>query len=82
MMTCTCTNEKKDPFSNLLYDRQLRTEKEACSKLKAYLFYLWTFVAEQGLWEDALDFLDEHYDLPVPFDVFLYDEPLLASEKY
>ena len=79
-MTCTCTNEKKDTFPILLCDRQLRIEKEACSKLKVYLFYLWTFVAEQGLWEDAFDFLDEHCNLPAPFDIFLYDEPLLPKK--
>ena len=42
--------------------------------------YLWTFVAEQGLWEDAFDFLDEHCNLPAPFDIFLYDEPLLPKK--
>ena len=47
--------------------------------LRAYLFYLWTFVAEQGLWENAFDFLDEHCDLSVLFDVFLYDEPVFTK---
>ena len=68
-----------EPFTN--YDphyspgRQLIAERELCSHLRTQLFYLWTFVAQQGLWEDAYDFLDEYYDPRTPVDFFLSDAP-------
>jgi hypothetical protein len=52
-------------------NRQLIAERELCSQLRSQLFYLWTFVAQQDLWEDAFDFLDEHYDPNTPVDFLL-----------
>lgn len=53
--------------------RQLRAEREISSQLRSQLFFLWTFIASQDLWEDALDFMDEHCDLSAPFDFYLSD---------
>ena len=60
------TNEMKFPYSETLSERCYRAEK-TCSELRTQLFYLWTFVAQQNMWEDALDFLDEHEGLEIPF---------------
>ena len=70
-----CTNEMRSPYSETLSERRCRAEK-ACSELRAQLFCLWTFVAQQGIWEDALDFLDEHEGLSDPFEVFTDGYPL------
>ena len=50
-------------------------QREFCSQLRSQLFYLWTFVAQQDLWEDALDFLDEHCDPHTPVDFLPSDTP-------
>ena len=56
-------------------NRQLLAEREFSSQLRSQLFYLWTFVAQQDLWEDAFDFLDEHYDPNIPVDFLLTNTP-------
>ena len=68
------TNEMKSPYSTTPSDRRCRAEK-ACSELRTQLFCLWTFVAQQGIWEDALDFMDEHEGLTFPFEVFTDEYP-------
>lgn len=70
-MTYPFTNEDPRYSSN----RQLLVERELCSRLRSQLFYLWTFIAQQDMWEDAYDFLDEHYDPQTPVDFFLSDTP-------
>ena len=62
-------NEMIYPYSESSYDRHNRT-KNANSQLRKELFYLWTFIAQQDIWEDALDFLEEHNDLDIPFEMF------------
>lgn len=37
-------------------------------KLKREVFYLWIFLTEQGLWEDAREFMEENRNEPVPFE--------------
>lgn len=63
----------KDP--RYFPDRQLIAERELSSRLRSQLFYLWTFIAQQDLWEDAYDFLDEHYDPHIPVDFILTSIP-------
>lgn len=70
-MTNPFPNEDPRFFPN----RQLRTEREISSQLRSQLFYLWTFIAQQGMWEDAYDFLDEFYDPRTPVDFFISDSP-------
>ena len=35
--------------------------------LKKQIFYMWMFIASEGLWEDAQDFMCERMDEPTPF---------------
>lgn len=70
-MTNSFPNEDPRYFPN----RQLRAEREISSQLRSQLFYLWTFIAQQDLWEDAYDFLDEYYDPCTPVDFFISDIP-------
>ena len=72
-MVNTMHNEMNCPFSKSIYDMRYIAEKRTNYELRKQLFYLWTFVAEQGVWEDALDFLDEHDGMSVPFDLFPED---------
>lgn len=37
-------------------------------KLKREVFYLWIFLTEQGLWEDAREFMEENRNEPAPFE--------------
>lgn len=55
------------------HNTRIRSERQTCLDLRRQLFYLWTFTIQQGLWEDALDFMDEHDDVPAPFELFLSD---------
>lgn len=72
-MTNSFTNAMNYPYPGSLSDRH-RAEI-ACSELKRELFYLWTFIAQQDMWEEALDFLDEYSNLQVPFELFPDDIP-------
>lgn len=36
--------------------------------LSRELFYLWNFIIQQELWDEARDFLDEYMDDPAPFE--------------
>lgn len=31
-------------------------------------FYLWMFIAQEGLWDDATEFLKENMDIPTPLE--------------
>lgn len=51
----------------------IRTQKtEAAGRrtqmLSRELFYLWNFIIQQELWDEARDFLDEYMDDPAPFE--------------
>ena len=37
-------------------------------RLQRELFYLWGFLAQEGLWEEANDFMDENRGRPTPFE--------------
>ena len=74
-MSNNFSNEPNRPFYAPLNDRKFRSEIYICSQLRSQLFYLWTFIAQQDLWEDAYDFLDEFYDPQTPVDFFLSDAP-------
>lgn len=36
--------------------------------LSRELFYLWNFIIQQELWDEAREFLDEYMDDPAPFE--------------
>lgn len=31
-------------------------------------FYLWMFISQEGLWDEAREFLRENMDTPIPFE--------------
>lgn len=31
-------------------------------------FYLWMFISQEGLWDEAREFLKENMDIPTPFE--------------
>ena len=37
-------------------------------KLQRELFYLWGFIGQEGIWDDAREFVDEHLMVPTPFE--------------
>lgn len=43
---------------------------KALQDISAYRqnFYLWMFLAQEGLWEDAKVFLKENMGIPTPFE--------------
>lgn len=42
--------------------------KDLC-RLNRELFCLWRYLQEEDLWDDAQDYLEEHQDDELPFDV-------------
>jgi hypothetical protein len=48
-----------------------QTPKEAQEKIKMLqrkLFYIWMFLGQEGIWEEAEEFIKEHMSEPVPFE--------------
>lgn len=43
------------------------------SRLRRNLSCLWTYIIEQELWEEALEFIDDHMEGPLPFDLYPYE---------
>ena len=37
-------------------------------KLQRELFYLWVFIGQEGAWDEAREFVDEHTMVPTPFE--------------
>ena len=54
----------RDPIL-VQYTADLRQQTMLMSRMN---FYLWMFVAQEGLYEDALDFLALKSDIPTPFE--------------
>ena len=67
-MIITSSNTGCQPVPGSLGSQH--TDRESCTRLRSQLFYLWTFIAKQDLWEEAIDFMEEYYQLHVPFDLF------------
>jgi len=42
--------------------------KDRMRKLKRETFYMWMFITQEGLWEEAREFLEENMDIPLPFE--------------
>ncbi len=47
---------------------KLGAADERMQILSRELFYLWNFILQQELWDEAREFLDEHMDDPAPFE--------------
>lgn len=45
--------------------------EEYIRKLQRELFHMWGFLAEEGLWEDALDYLESHRNNQSPFEYII-----------
>ena len=37
--------------------------------IKRQNFYLWMFISQEGLWDDAREFLAENMQTPIPFEL-------------
>lgn len=42
--------------------------KESLRQKNREIFYLWEFIQNEGLWEEAMEFIDENINEPVPFE--------------
>lgn len=55
--------------------------KEHCIRyLRRQLFHLWGFIAQEGLWLDACEFLNDCRNYPDPYEYDLFDEPICLFE--
>lgn len=66
-------NELHDPCCpwHTMALRQIQKTEESGRRtqiLSRELFYLWNFIIQQELWDEARDFLDEYMDDPAPFE--------------
>ena len=55
------TQEAAQATKQREYDGRMRI-------LSRELFYLWNFILQQELWDEARDFLDEYMGDPAPFE--------------
>ena len=46
------------------------SEEKKFYRLSRLLFCLWTYMVQQDMWEEAVDFIEDHWDAPTPFDLF------------
>ena len=67
-MINTFSNTGDQPVPGSICSRHI--DSEVCSRLRSQLFYLWTFIARHDLWEEAIDFLDDYYQVHAPLDLF------------
>ena len=56
-------------------DQHASSGNEKYFQLRRQLFYLWTYMIQQEIWEEAIEVLDEHRDGPTPFDLFSFEDP-------
>lgn len=58
------------PWDTQALARALKSEpdRRRAQMLSRELFYLWNFIIQQELWDEARDFLDEYMDDPAPFE--------------
>ena len=50
---------------------EVRKLKYAVNKMEHDLFFLYVFLTSEGICDDALGYLENHSDDPVPFRTFL-----------
>ena len=75
-MTHTYTNGQHSSDPSLPFpDHYTYSGSEKYFRLRRQLFYLWTYMIQQEIWEEAIEFLDEHRDDPTPFDLFSFEDP-------
>ena len=43
--------------------------KDRIRKMEREAFYLSMFIAQEGLWEESRQFLDDNMDNPIPFEL-------------
>ena len=48
----------------------MRKKRKNIRNVNAYrqLFYLWMFISQEGLWDEAREFIEENMDTPIPFE--------------
>ena len=43
--------------------------KNRIRKLERELFYVWDFIGQEGFWNEASEYVNEHRDEPIPFEI-------------
>ena len=51
-----------------LHEQTPEAAREIIRKLQRKIFYLYMFLAEQGLASESDDFIEKHMDTPTPFE--------------
>lgn len=73
-------NDREYPFPSELSGRQfVRLERSVYDRLRNQLFSLWTYMMEQDIWEEAIEFIEDHSEDPTPFDIMPYDIPCIPE---
>lgn len=47
---------------------EIKLTMDYISKLHREIFYLWGFIGQEGIWDEAREFVDEHLMMPTPFE--------------
>ena len=48
-------------------------QRNTYNQLRRQLFYMWTYMIQQDIWEEAMEFIEEHSMDPTPFDMIPTD---------
>lgn len=51
---------KKRPKQNPLKQQLQKTQRQ--------LYYLWDFIGQEGLWNEAKEYLEDNIDAPIPYE--------------
>lgn len=76
-MNSPFTHDYSDFNNNTFDDAHLypysNPEYRELPRLRRQLSCLWTYIIEQELWEEALEFMNDHREDPLPFDLYPYE---------
>ena len=48
-------------------------------QMKRQLFYLWTYMIQEDIWTDAIEFMEDNSQSPTPFDMLPYEMPYFVD---
>ena len=60
--------------------KQSASKEHYIRYLRRQLFHLWGFIAQEGLWLDACEFLKDCSDYAGPYEYDLFDEAISLFE--
>ena len=83
-MTGPFTTEKdifKQETAGPAQSQYVLISRSTYNQLRRQLFYLWTYMIQEDSWEEAIEFMEDHCEVPTPFDMVPYEIPYTAEHS-